>query len=897
MSADQRNGSRAAGDGTPAQEEAFLRVCAAVKRATHAVGDKVAFRNLVDEFMARNPILGPDALDALPQLDKDEGVRVGAFFALSMRLQMYAVQQSEVWSGLTSQTVLDDAKEKINDLLSSARGGLTYVLERYYDAPSGSFDEIWFFKCGTTSVLFADAGLDVLYKCVLPRYMQEPEIAQATAEYSRKLCRLRGDPALKTRLPRMYRTESDRYTTQEFIDGVTLEEYLDEHRATLHDDSRRELLQHTILELSAGLSEILVALTKAGEQHLDLSPSNIILRHRKRESETFERSDVCVVDLGRNFLLREGVGAYVGYQKAALYVADEVRRVPPEPDRTSDLFSIGFILLDVLTARGKQEPQTVMKRLFGAGARQVARQGRAGARVLKSLGVDLSEPSRLPPRGVEPDTWRDALDELWKQAPHFAAIIDDLVDKDPRRRLLSFPARDVSSPYAALATLVEQSVDVDKVFAEERLHRDVLDLSHLTRLMTSGLAIDGFIDVVRVRLKASEISEKLPDDVVHLEGTLFLPAVALLVSLGWLLVAASSLIFTFSDFGFGRGLANGIAGVFPHSFRAGAWRDNLPGRVTALTFSFIAARYYLNIFSQLSFAGIREHFSLLRRIVVRATGTVSPIFCLAGVLYPRYWPLFGAIGSVFIVANNFSMWRLAKRALKLTADDERSRGYDALTEFCDMYREWWVLFGLYGLGMWLLAGLILDGVQLHDQLVYAGVIVAINWVKVYRNNCKSAAPLVRGNLSRAIHVIRRMQRLADEDPRTRVTDDPSLLLVNRARPASGARISVVRSPLPDGVELLLAETAEEQLVIAVADGQGTLHPAAVADAARALGRLRPGKPVRAVFVDDERRWAQSEAVQELVAQGALAFGTVEEAPAPAAREPANSTAIIAQHAP
>ena len=238
--------------------------------------------------------------------------------------------------------------------------------------------------------------------------------------------------------------------------------------------------------------------------------------------------------------------------------------------------------------------------------------------------------------------------------------------------------------------------------------------------------------------------------------------------------------------------------------------------------------------------------------------------------------------------------------MKLTPDDERSRGHDALNKFCDMYREWWVLFGLYGLGMWLLAGLILDGVQLHDQLVYAGIIVAINWVKVYRNNCKSAAPLVRGNLSRAIHVIRRMQRL--EDPRTRVTGDPSLLLLaDKTRPARGTKISTIRSPLPDGVELLFAETAEERLVIAVADGQGTLHPAAVADAARALARLRPGKPVRAVFVDDEKRWAQSDAVRELRAQRALAFGTVEEeeeeAPARAADEPATPTAMIAPQAP
>ena len=469
----------------------------------------------------------------------------------------------------------------------------TYVLERYYDAPPGSFAEIWFFKCGTTSVLFADAGLDVLYKCVLPRYMQEPEITQATAQCSRSSTACEGPGS---------QVAASSYVRHEFrpLYDAGIHRRCDARRNTSTSVGQRftttvgvSFSNDTILELSAGLSEILVALTKAGEQHLDMSPSNIILRGCKPKSERFERSDVCVVDLGRNFLLREGVGAYVGYQKAALYVADEVRRVPPEPDRTSDLFSIGFILLDLLTARGRQEPRTVMKRLLGAGARQVARQGRVGARVLRSLGIDLSEPLRLRPRGVEPDTWREALDDLWEQAPHFAAIVDDLVDKDPRRRLLGFPARDVGSPYAALATLVEQSVDVDKVFADERLHRDVVDLTHLTRLITSGLAIDGFIDVVRVRLKTSEISEKLPDDVVHSEGTLFLPVVALLVSLGWLLVAASSLIFTFSDFGFGRGLANGIAGVFPHSFRAGAWRDNLPGRVTALTFSFIAARYYL----------------------------------------------------------------------------------------------------------------------------------------------------------------------------------------------------------------------------------------------------------------------------------------------------------------
>jgi serine/threonine protein kinase len=685
---------------------------------------------------------------------------VAAFFELSLRLHSLAVQRSEAAGSTESDRESDDAdsralaikktEKRIRKLLSEFRPlGLPAVLERYYHAPPGTFDRLGFYRCGTTSVILRDKTTSVIFKCILPRYMEEGRIRQGTTEQAEQLTVFKDESDLEERLPVFYPnpTETNRYTQQEFIDGLTFEEYMLRYRDRLHDPKNRDWLRRVITDLSTGLCNILAALGEGDRQHLDLSPSNIILRNC--HTEDFDESAVCLIDFGRNFLLVEGVGSHLGYQTAALYAAPEIRRFTPKPDRTSDVYSIGFILLDILTARHRTQPRSLWKFAWGT--------MRPGTRSSSPAG----EGGPSDALGIEPETWRGDLAQLWEDAPHFASLIDDCVERSPDRRLLTLRRPNLAKQFRDLGALITHKVAIDAIFAGASEQERQGGVDRLTRSVASGLAIDGFLDLIRRHGETMRLAERLPDDVMRDEGAFALPLAALLVSVEWLLVASTALLFTLADWNVGptRSWTESLLGALPHSFDVGDWRANIAGRLTALTFAFISARYYLNIFSAMGLRTIRKQFPEFKRsiffrgAIMRATGIVCPLVCMVGILYPRYWALFGAAGSVIIVANNYLTWKFVGQARWYIERTKVGRIADSSLEpFYRYYKEWWLLFGAYGAALGALGILLLTHTGLTGGFALGILVSIVNYVKIYRNNCRDRAHEVRGNLSRSLDI-------------------------------------------------------------------------------------------------------------------------------------------------
>ncbi|MGH9367512.1 MAG: protein kinase domain-containing protein [Thermoanaerobaculia bacterium] len=140
------------------------------------------------------------------------------------------------------------------------------------------------------------------------------------------------------------------YMVWEFIDGITLEQWLERHGAT---PAGRAL--EVARQVLAGLSEI----HAQGIVHRDLAPDNIMLREGPGG-----RLLAKIIDLGiakrvaAETLQMTGTGLFVGKLK---YCSPEQAGALPRGesvDRRSDLYSFGVVLYEMLSGRPPFEAET-----------------------------------------------------------------------------------------------------------------------------------------------------------------------------------------------------------------------------------------------------------------------------------------------------------------------------------------------------------------------------------------------------------------------------------------------------------------------------------------------------------------------------------------------------------
>ncbi|MDR7274597.1 protein kinase domain-containing protein [Catenuloplanes atrovinosus] len=195
-------------------------------------------------------------------------------------------------------------------------------------------DSMAYFKAGTTSLILTvreqgETGPPAwVLKCVLFPWGNMSAIANATAAYASVYGRA-PDPIVRPR------ASTTRWVLMPRQEGDTLRERIDRCRAAGELDRAGDRIAFA-RTVAAEIIAALRVVTDARYQHLDLSPSNIILTGT---------GAVKLIDLGRNHLYSRQVG--IAEHDDSVYIAPEVKNRGDSP--TSDVYSLGIIVLEILS--------------------------------------------------------------------------------------------------------------------------------------------------------------------------------------------------------------------------------------------------------------------------------------------------------------------------------------------------------------------------------------------------------------------------------------------------------------------------------------------------------------------------------------------------------------------
>ena len=249
-------------------------------------------------------------------------------------------------------------------------------------------------RVGTTSFLVTcvdgtSTALErIALKCLIPRYVG-PELPSVNQGPARQLKEYRAifdairkisnpeshltPSELKRRIAEVKEPESEteppRFAAMEFIDGPTLGDRIqyqqsdDDHKLVRPRRKRGPILRYLlrgvdsqvtaarysasmlhrlqfVSELTENLCPTLSTIEEIHHPHLDLSPSNVILRNGRSDPDFDQVRNPVLIDFGRNTLVYERVGSSDRWERTRTYIAPELRssrRYAENPDR-ADLF-------------------------------------------------------------------------------------------------------------------------------------------------------------------------------------------------------------------------------------------------------------------------------------------------------------------------------------------------------------------------------------------------------------------------------------------------------------------------------------------------------------------------------------------------------------------------------
>lgn len=233
-------------------------------------------------------------------------------------------------------------------------------------------------------------------------------VAKSNADYERILREADIIKNLKhTCIPLVYDVEEDSDSIciiEEYISGNSLAEYI----------ANNEISVHQIVLLSIKICEALEYLhEEAGVMHLDLKPSNIMVR-----GFCADEYDVCLIDFDSSALLAEaaehqktegaacrientGVKPYgtVGFAAPEQYCAagrqlgfpEDAQESPQELTQRSDIYSMGMLLLYMLSELHVRSVTKRTKRSLFCGAKKIPEVSGAGRELRETEAETLCE--------------------------------------------------------------------------------------------------------------------------------------------------------------------------------------------------------------------------------------------------------------------------------------------------------------------------------------------------------------------------------------------------------------------------------------------------------------------------------------------------------------------------
>lgn len=599
------------------------------------------------------------------------------------------------------------------------------------------FDTLEFYRHGTTSLILTGSTStpskgrtsSFALKCLIYPYLRIPAIANATRDYIEEYGLIR---STSSPLVRVWASH-DSWILMDFVAGETLADHLgklDDERPKARNEARRPIDAKQIERLGTALFQALVELEREGLHHDDLTPSNIIVQVDDHDRVRFR-----LIDLGVNYLHNRAVSGFEHGE--ADYVAPEVKDDGDGGD-LADLYSLGVLLIAIA--------------------------------------------------GVQPTGDGTVPDRFYGTSVGLARLLEDLVDKDPDRRLMVSGIDPSTNRYKQISELFRREVEVVLAASDERYR----SWYRRIRLLVPGAAaVERQTRIARVRRR--QVRET--GDNVHQRQARYLMKWAVASALLWWATMALLGTWLARDLGvdwqarwfellnevFNR---QGEGLVFFDDIRADDYpipdfTGNLPVRIAAITFVLPSYRFYLYIladmtpFSSLPRKGMLRLRTIAAGATMRAAAIIPAVFILIPTLVQRdWWMLFTPLGviaaSVFISGP---LW-FAKDAIGRARRAGLSTVPEGDIPTLSRFAAWEPMAWMYCIPVVVIGPLLYIGL-LQDEIIYVGAVGLINVGIWFLKDTVSDAPLVRVGMSRAILAAERLDHLSAQipkqaDPRVRV---------------------------------------------------------------------------------------------------------------------------------
>jgi eukaryotic-like serine/threonine-protein kinase len=234
----------------------------------------------------------------------------------------------------------------------------------------------------------------VALKFLRPQVMLQPDVVARFAQEARAAAKLKSE-----HVARVLDVGEDRsmpYIVMEYLEGRNLEQILAED-GRLAIDQAVELL----VQAAEGISEA----HARGIIHRDLKPANLFLTQRKDGWATLKILDfgISKAALSNAGDVPAGPGKTVSLLGSPYYMSPEQLRSTRDVDRRTDLWSLGAVLFELLTARTPFDATEFI-----------------------ALVNDILEKPHTPLRQLRPDA-----------PPELEALVDRALAKDPAQRFQS----------------------------------------------------------------------------------------------------------------------------------------------------------------------------------------------------------------------------------------------------------------------------------------------------------------------------------------------------------------------------------------------------------------------------------------------------------------------------
>jgi serine/threonine protein kinase len=599
-----------------------------------------------------------------------------------------------------------------------------------YDIPatlSSQLSVLQFHKSGTTSYILRSRNNAYALKLIKPRFSTVDNIRTSTQHYKENF----GD--LGSFAPKVHGVGS-LWVLMDFCRGLNLtdfnRQYLYTSPSSAMTDVQLDLIEKIINKVSAALHD---CAANYNINHLDLSPDNIIVKHSDGQVE-----DIYLIDFGVNYLLQEHVGSVGGLARAQIYIAPELQLNDACGTVRSDVYSLGMILLEMLSGRLLEK---------------------------ETLGEDLNA--------------------AWLTYPELAEVVEDLIDKDPANRLIAItPQEQKSSPtspevFNFIDQQVKDSINLHKLLSEETRH----PLLIIFETMTSFIPLESIRQLWRKWRNVPNIKQQGTQNTALLRRLLYWGVLVQALNILAICCFVWFALYMYEQRFCSAGgyCLESLKYIKLPKWDGALWgrvNGSLPGRLVALSFSIVLAKYYLDIFSSLSLPRIKVPHSPPRSMTELFL-RIHPLLGVPAILYaiifdPKAWPFCSAFGLAAVCINNRLMYGMATSSAKLIANSFSQPASTFIKREVKDYGQWWVGILIYLTAIALVGLLLLAGFA-KDEWLYASLVVICNIVVMYRFHCSLKAPDIRTMFRRLLSGLRRIEKkrilVAAQNERTAPSPD------------------------------------------------------------------------------------------------------------------------------